>query len=260
MKKQINLLFLTISLCLSACNHIDKKIDKMDDSTDETDSALIRVADKLYAKQNNEMAANLYIKVLNKDPENTHARIQLARLIKEEGYYDKAIGELIKVPREDSGYKTAQEEVVLCHIAAHKPDEGKIIIDKLLDLEPNNSKYHNLKGVCFDIDGKHNLAQEQYNEALRLKPNYTGAKSNLGLSLALVGQFDQSVEILNAAIKDPNSTARERQNLAVVYALKNDTQNAKRYFEADLGPEAAESNLDYFREYNMKRAAKGKQV
>lgn len=256
MKTPIKNIFLTISLCLSACNHIDNKIDKMDDSSDATEASLIRVADKLYAKQNNEMAANLYIKVLNKEPENTHARIQLARLIKEEGLYDKAINELNKVPLEDSGYKTAQEEIVLCHIAEHKPDEGKIVIDKLLDLEPSNSKYHNLKGVCLDIGGKHILAQEQYHEALRLKPNYIGAKSNLGLSLALVGQFDQGVEMLNSAIKDPNCTARERQNLAVVYALKKDTANAEKYFKADLDQKATENNLSYFREYNEKRATK----
>ena len=252
MKIKITIISLITLLNLTACEHTNK----LEDNDDVTDEKLMRLADKMYAQEGNEMAAKLYTQILKKDPENSVARIKLARLIKEEGYYHAAINELSKIPPNDANFQDAQAEIILCYMESKETNQALNVLNDMLRDNPDNAKFNNLMGVCYDVKKDHTLAQEYYNKALDIDPNFLGARSNLGLSLALSGQYEDAIATLKEVNKSPSSTSRDRQNLAVAYALANDPENAEKLFLMDMSKGAAESNLSYLKSVKTSQSIK----
>ena len=85
-------------------------------------------------------------------------------------------------------------------------------------------------------------------------------RNNLGLSLALSGQYAEAIELLRAIVDEPGAKARNRQNLALAYGLAGDLTAAERISRLDLDEEAVQNNLSYFAalaavEDDRKRAA-----
>jgi Flp pilus assembly protein TadD len=58
--------------------------------------------------------------------------------------------------------------------------------------------------------------------------------SNYGLALALAGQPDEAVEVLEAAARQPGADATVRQNLALAHALSGDWTEAKTIASQDV--------------------------
>jgi hypothetical protein len=71
-------------------------------------------------------------------------------------------------------------------------------------------------------------------------------RNNLGLSLALSGQHAEALELLRRLVDEPGAKARNRQNLALAYALAGDLVAAERISRLDLDEEAVQNNLGYF--------------
>jgi hypothetical protein len=71
-------------------------------------------------------------------------------------------------------------------------------------------------------------------------------RNNLGLSLALSGQHAEGIELLRKVVDEPGAKARNRQNLALAYALAGDLVAAERISRLDLDEEAVQNNLSYF--------------
>lgn len=218
-----------------------------DRGTDSADQSMMRVAEKMRVQEDNQTAATIYMKLLAKNPDNTQARIKLADLMRDEGHYAEAVAELAKIPKGHSQYDNAQLQIAVCQIEANEPEKGKIVLAKMLG--NNNARAYNLMGVCDDMLGMHQAAQQSYHKALQKDPDYLGARSNLGLSLALDGKTQEAVTVLNEVNRNPRSSARDRQNLAVAHALAKNPAEAEKLFQADMSPETARSNVDFISAY-----------
>lgn len=66
---------------------------------------------------------------------------------------------------------------------------------------------------------------------------------DVGLALALAGEAEAGVAILERAATLPNADARTRQNLALALALADDWRNARTLVERDAGRAQATRNL-----------------
>lgn len=104
----------------------------------------------------------------------------------------------------------------------------------------------NSLGVAYDMSGDHAAAQKAYKEGLALDANNLQLTNNLGLSLALSGSYDQAIPLLEASARDPRSTPRMRQNLALAYGLSGDDKKAAEVAKQDLDPEGVKENLGYY--------------
>ena len=69
---------------------------------------------------------------------------------------------------------------------------------------------------------------------------------NLALSLALSGRYDDAVAVLGPLALGPDGTPGERQNLALIHALRGDSRNAERVARLDLDPQAATRQLAFY--------------
>ena len=57
------------------------------------------------------------------------------------------------------------------------------------------------RGIAYADLGQYQRAIEDYNEAIRLKPDYAMAYSNRGIAYSKLGQYQRAIEDYNKAIR-----------------------------------------------------------
>ena len=159
--------------------------------------------------------------------------------------YNEAVAafrEAIDLAPNDSELRCGLATVLL---AIDKPELAMTQLDAALALRQEPRTY-SLLGVANDLIGRHDVAQQNYADGLRLAPDNLPLRNNLGLSQALSGTFDTAIATLSAAAESPKATARTRQNLALVYGLSGDNAKAASVARADLDEASMKSNLAYY--------------
>ncbi len=109
------------------------------------------------------------------------------------------------------------------------------------------TRTYNGIGVAHDMKGDHASAQAFYRTGLKEKPSDLSLRNNLGLSLALAGQFGEAIGILRRVAADTRAGARHRLNLALVYGLSGNSVAAEEVARIDLDEPAVRRNLAYYR-------------
>lgn len=102
-------------------------------------------------------------------------------------------------------------------------------------------------GVAYDLQGRHHQAQQVYNDGLAQAPDNAALRNNMALSLALAGDSQAAVMVLSEIAGGPQSTARSRQNLALIYGLAGRTEEAAHWARADLSEAEVQGNLKLYR-------------
>jgi type IV pilus assembly protein PilF len=128
---------------------------------------------------------------------------------------------------------------------------------KAVELNPQNPDAHNLLGLVFlrkgadseelsvraqclkgeelrlekqEMDGHFVKAEEQFKEAVRLKPNFSEALNNLAVVAIHFGRFDEAIEheekaLSNIVYREPYAA---EGNLGLAYLSKNDFARASK--------------------------------
>ena len=114
-----------------------------------------------------------------------------------------------------------------------------------LAIAPDARGYRTL-GVAENLLGQNQQAEADYTRGLALAPDDPGLSNNLGLSMALSGNFNGAIAVLRTASTGPNATARTRQNLALALGLAGRTAEAEQVARMDLDEQSVRSNLTYY--------------
>jgi Flp pilus assembly protein TadD len=139
-------------------------------------------------------------------------------------------------------------------LASDRPEAAIEQFDRLIAEEAADTRPYVAKGVALDMVGRHAEAQAVYRSGLELAPMNVALRTNLGLSLALSGDYKTALRVLEDAARDPKATARTRQNLALVYGLAGEMDDAAATGSADLGQGTVQRNLAYYRALRSARA------
>jgi Flp pilus assembly protein TadD len=110
------------------------------------------------------------------------------------------------------------------------PEDARVLVDR---------------GVVLDSLERHAEAQQSYRAVLAVVPRHVSARNNLALSLALTGQFDEAIALMAPLVRSSAATPRVRGNMAVIYALKGDTEDAATMSKVDLDDSATRANLAF---------------
>lgn len=216
-------------------------------------AALLRVADGTRAKGDLATAAGMYRRAAELRPDLAEPYVRLGLTLNDLNAWNEAVPVLRQALTLDAGNADARRGLGNAYLSLGQPDLALPQFDTALRAGAKDARLYGSIGVAHDLLGDHAAAQAAYRAGLALTPDSEGLANNLGLSLALAGDFRGAVEVLRPL---GNSGPRARQNLALVYGLSGDPAQAARLARVDLDENAVRSNLAY---YETLRAMGGKQ-
>ena len=90
---------------------------------------------------------------------------------------------------------------------------------------------YNNRGNAYTSKGQYDLAIQDYDESIKLNPNYAKPFNNRGVAYQKKGEYDRAIEDFDAAINiDPNY-ANAFANRAEIYQKKGDYPRALKDFD-----------------------------
>ena len=141
--------------------------------------------------------------------------------------YDKAIqlkpsehkphsneGNIISLLLEDTKFDEAEvyinRGVAKSQLGKH---EGALAdYDEAIRLKPNYAEAYNNRGQTNTLLGNHQDSLTDYNEAIRLKPDYAEAYYNRGTTKVILGRYAEAIADLNEAIRSQSNSVSAYAN------------------------------------------------
>lgn len=261
MTKKI-LYFLCLPLLLTGCGHDDKAYQDQaklydDIRTSNNPSSMFRIAETMRKSGNYETATNLYQQVLQIEPNRVEAYIGLSQCLRYSGRSEAAL-ETLKVIPQGSQTKDYYKELGNVYTTRQQPKACIQSFMTAYQADPKDLGTLNGLGVCHDLAGQHEEAQEWYRTAIELAPAHEKLRSNLGLSLSLSGKVQEAIDILKPIVNGNDATQRDRQNLAIAYGLAGDMDAAAKLFAQDLDENAVRTNLAFLHKLTKSQALMAK--
>jgi len=124
--------------------------------------------------------------------------------------------------------------------------EGIDQYQRALRLRPDYAAAHNNLAIVLFGQGKVNEAMAHWEQALRIDPDYADADSNLGLALTQLGNIQGAIEQYKQALRIRPDLLGAHYNLGVALARLGRDQEAVEHYEEALRikPDYAEAHLN----------------
>jgi tetratricopeptide (TPR) repeat protein len=130
------------------------------------------------------------------------------------------------------------EEVFKLAVKNHqegKTDIAQEYYNQVLKIDPNHSQALNNIGVIFKGLGENQKAKECYEKAIKINPNYVDVYYNLGKIFQRLSDLQKAKDCYEKAIKiDPNY-ADAHNNLGIIFKELGNFQKAKYCYEKAIG-------------------------
>ena len=121
-----------------------------------------------------------------------------------------------------------------------KTDIAQELYNQTLKINPNHSQALNNLGMIFQGLGENQKAKECYGKAIEVDPNYAMAHNNLGGIFGALGKNQKAKECFEKSIELNSNYAVAHHNLGVVFKELKENQKAKECYE-----KAIELNPNY---------------
>jgi Flp pilus assembly protein TadD len=212
----------------------------------EVAAALMRAGEASRQRGDYAAAAAFFRRAEDADPKSIEPLIGLGEALAAGGAGREAADAFRKALVMDEKNPRALRGLGNALIAQDQADLAIEQFEKALAVDPRDYRAYSGLGVANDSLANHDKAQEFYYAGLEIAPNDTVLRNNLGLSLAFAGHYKGAIEILRPLALRPGATARDRQNLALVYGLSGDIEQAKKFSRLDMDSKEVDRNLSYY--------------
>jgi Flp pilus assembly protein TadD len=109
------------------------------------------------------------------------------------------------------------------------------LFTRCLAVTDRNYVAHNILAVAFSSQARFEEAKAEFQEALRIYPQYASALRNLGVLLAVQGDFDAARSWLSQALRLEPDSALAYGKLAFVLDARGKTKQAVEFYREYLG-------------------------
>lgn len=215
-------------------------------------AALLRVAAATRAAGDYASAINVLKRAHKLAPDDTDIAIELGESLAAVRAYDEAREMMVAAIKLQPRETRALRGLANALVALSEPALAITRYHEALAIRPEAATYNGL-AVALDILNDGAGAEEAYRSGLALDPHNPSLIGNLALSLALQGRHKDAIDLVAAELRAGRSTARLRQNLALVYGLAGRTDDARALLRIDLDPVSVRNNIAY---YEMLRGLK----
>jgi Flp pilus assembly protein TadD len=207
-------------------------------------------------------AERLYRQVVEKDGSVANY-LELADFYRRHNSPRQALVFLNEALKNDPQNTDVMRSIANAEIDMGQPDQAVDMLDKALAITNNDAMLYNSKGVALDMLGKYTQARNAYDTAISLDPQQAATfKTNLAMSYISTEYYTKAINLLLPLVESGNATPSTRQNLALAYGLKGDTENAMKYASKDLPAAQAEENMKFYtmmmNKLGSKKAAENK--
>ena len=186
---------------------------------------ILRVAHSTRAQGDLVTAAALYRRAHELAPKLPEPLVHLAFTLTEIGAGDQAAEVFRLVLEEQPEHHDALRGLGLALLQSKQPDLALESLRNALAIVEDVRTY-NAMGVAYDMVGDHVGAQTHYYLGLDLQPTNLSLRSNLGLSLAMTGDYGRAVPMLDSVARSPLATSEHKQTLEIAYGLVGEAQEA----------------------------------
>ena len=208
----------------------------------EQDS-LIRAGDRVSAAGDTTSAINVYRSALDKNPPYKlplylklgEAYMNNGQLEEAKRIYEEAL------PLDENN--EIKKQLGRLYLSTGQAEAALSIFQPITVAHTDDLKAFNGLGIAYDLKGEHGLAQDAYTKALLINSESDDIKSNLGLSLAFEGKYNEALKWLQPVGERLGANSRQRHNLALVYGLAGDHLKAQELFAKDMGAAEIHENL-----------------
>ncbi|MCI0431648.1 MAG: SPOR domain-containing protein [Rhodospirillales bacterium] len=208
-----------------------------------TPDGLVRMGDKARDRGELAVAAALYRKAHDADPERVRPLVSLGQVLMEMRRPDQAAEAFSAALVVDGRNLDALRGLGNAKLALHQPEQAVPPLQQALGISANDFRVLNALGVAFDMSGDHRGAHQYYRTGLKLAPDNVPLRSNYALSLALAGESEDALETMAPLASTPVTTPQQRQTMALVYGLAGNTTEAERLARMDLDETTVQANL-----------------
>lgn len=194
-------------------------------------------------------AIGYYRKLYEKDQNNPEFIIGLSRNLRysDQGaqarlFMDLVINQGVDGPSIRAEYGKAQ-------LADGLPDKGVENLARAIQMGDDGWPTYSALGTAYDRLENYAEAQKAYQRAIALSPENPIILNNLALSLAVSGELNRAIEILERAAVRPGTNPTLRQNLAMLHSLNGDKKAARAMGRMDLSEKDVAKNLEYYQQF-----------
>jgi Flp pilus assembly protein TadD/cell division protein FtsN len=213
---------------------------------DQSVAQLMRVADDTRAGGDPGTAVTLYRRVHEMQPSNAEALAKLGSTLMQVNANTEAVKAyrlaVAAAPKDPETHRG----LALALLSLNQPEPALVELKTALNLKPDDPRIYSTLGVAHDLVGRHDLAQQDYQNGLRIAPQHAGLRNNYALSLALSGDYGSAATTLADIANDPAAPPRYVLNLALIYGLAGDDKRAAMIARTALDDAAVRNNLAYY--------------
>ena len=188
-----------------------------------------------------------------KDKPFARKKLLCAVRLYNENNYRKALKylfQLIKEAKTERDIVPVLLFIALCYTDGGAPEEAIKVYYDLLKHDYGNSTAHNNLGQLYIQKGKFDMALQHYSKAIECNPNNPAAYNNRANYYFRIKEYDEAIVDAKKALEIKNNMVQAASLLAVIYALKNDSENKKKYYHIAItsgrSPEELDESIEYF--------------
>ena len=214
-------------------------------SDSSTADALTRIAQKSLDAGDPVSAVSMLKRAHEVDPKSSTILAELGRTL---GSLDawteaaEAYGKAAALAPKDSAIRRGYGGALL---ALNQPELAEEEYRAAVAVKADASGYCGL-GVTLDLQSRHDEAEAAFRKAYQLDPKSPSTRANLALSLALWDSPNEAIALLAPMAAAADADSKQRQNLALVFGLAGELDQAAAIARIDLGEDAVRSNLAYY--------------
>ena len=125
-----------------------------------------------------------------------------------------------------------------------KTDIAQDLYNQILKINPNYSDAHNNLGLIFKDLKEHQKAKECFEKAISIDPSYVKAHYNLGIVFKELGEHQKAKDCYEKTIQIDSGNEQAYNNLGNTYTDLGEYQNAKTVYEKaiELKPDYAQAH------------------
>ena len=175
-------------------------------------------------------AVRQYEKALDIDPDCAEAHNDIGVVLVHKGKIDDAIDHFRKALKIKPDYVDAEKNLNIALKAKDKIERINLSISRIKDrlkAEPGNPELYNKLGDLYRARGDLGEALEQYQKALRIRPDSIQALSNIAIVYATKGAYKKALSSLEKIIELMPKNSGAYYNIACIYARQNKVDEAR---------------------------------